>query len=200
MKIKCDRCAADATVHEVTLKSGEKVEHHLCESCARSAGIAINAAISLEKLVTTFVTQHAAAAGPRAVSNACEGCGLTFAEFRQKGLLGCPSCYASFEQQIGPLIERAHQGATHHCGKTPAKAEFSEAMRQRMTLLRQQLSEAVASEQYERAAVIRDELSRVTEPAPRATSENPPEKSPAKGAAKASRPKRDPAQGEEKAP
>lgn len=163
MKIKCDRCAADATVHEVTLKNGEKVEHHLCESCARQAGIAINAAISLEKLVTTFVTQHATTGhSSRTVSNACEACGLAFAEFRQKGLLGCPSCYASFEQQLGPLIERAHQGAVHHCGKTPAKAEFSEALRQRLTLLRQQLSEAVANEQYERAAVIRDELSRAS--------------------------------------
>lgn len=168
MKPKCDQCDREATVTEVMLKGGQKVERHLCESCARAAGIAVSAGTSLEKLMTTFVLQHqqqaegapVSAQSGRTVTNACKACGLAFAEFRQKGLLGCPECYKSFEPQLGPLIERAHQGAAGHCGKAPSKVALAEVVQQRLTTLRKQLGEAVAAEQYERAAVIRDELSR----------------------------------------
>lgn len=169
MKIKCDRCDREATVTEVMVNSGQKSERHLCEQCAREAGIAIQST-SLEKLMTSFVMQHAspAAATVKTVANACQCCGLAYAEFRQKGLLGCPECYKAFEQQLTPLIERAHQGATCHCGKVPERAAPSEALQQRLNSLRKQLSEAISSEQYERAAVLRDELSRAN---PRVRSE-----------------------------
>jgi protein arginine kinase activator len=172
MKTKCDRCDREATVTEVMVKAGQKVERHLCESCARDAGIAVSAGTSLEKLMTSFVLQHqqqvaaatgggAAVQGQRTVANACKSCGLAFAEFRQKGLLGCPDCYRAFEPQLGPLLERAHQGSSCHCGKSPSRAALAEVVQQRLAVLRKQLGEAVAAEQYERAAVIRDELSRV---------------------------------------
>jgi len=170
MKTKCDRCDQDATVTEVTVSNGQKVERHLCEVCAREAGIAVHPA-SLEKLMTNLVMQHVAGAmadapagPPKAVANACQECGLTFAEFRQKGLLGCPACFKAFEAQLAPMIERAHQGATHHCGKAPARAAQTEAVQHRLSALRKQLADAVAAEQYERAAVLRDELSRASTP------------------------------------
>lgn len=166
MKPKCDRCDREATVTEVLVKGGQKIERHLCESCARDAGVSVAPGTSLDKLMATFVMQHqqalAASHAPpqRAVANACRACGLAFAEFRQKGLLGCPECYKAFENQLGPLLERAHQGASFHCGKAPARGAADEVITQRLTTLRKQLSEAVAAEQYERAAAIRDELAR----------------------------------------
>lgn len=110
---------------------------------------------------------------------ACPSCGMTFEEFRQKGVLGCAHCYAAMEAQLGPLIERAHEGATHHVGKVPrrllkgettAAAERAARLlgtmkdhQERIRLLRKQLAEAVGAEQYERAAAIRDELRRFGE-------------------------------------
>lgn len=173
MKTKCDKCDREATVTEVMVKGGQKVERHLCESCAREAGIAVSSGTSLEKLMTSFVLQHQQQGGggsasgtgtsqpQRQVANACKSCGLAFAEFRQKGLVGCPDCYKAFESQMGPLLERAHQGSSCHCGKSPSRAALAEVVQQRLAQLRKQLGEAVAAEQYERAAVIRDELSRV---------------------------------------
>ncbi|MFM9956943.1 MAG: UvrB/UvrC motif-containing protein [Phycisphaerales bacterium] len=168
MKAKCDRCDRDATVTEVLVKGGQKIERHLCESCARDAGVSVAPGTSLDKLMASFVMQHqqAATAGgaqattPRTVANACRACGLAFAEFRQKGLLGCPECYKAFENQLGPLVERAHQGASFHCGKAPVRGAADEVITQRLSALRKQLNEAVAAEQYERAAAIRDELAR----------------------------------------
>ena len=170
MKPKCDRCEQDATVTEVVVKDGKRLERHLCEKCAREAGIAIQST-PIDKLVSSFLNSQVVvsqsssgpspeSAGKKGVANACKSCGLAYAEFKQKGLLGCPECYKAFESQLAPLIERAHQGSTHHVGKTPHRGEPDDAHRERLALLRKQLTEAIAAEQYERAALLRDELTR----------------------------------------
>lgn len=162
MAHKCDRCDREATVTDTVKVDGKFVELHLCEQCARAAGIAV-AASPLEKLMTSFVMQQVAglaSEGERPVVNACPQCGLAYAEFRQKGLLGCPGCYAAFETQLSPLIERAHQGATHHCGKSPARGTPPEQLQQRIAALRKQLDDAVRKEQYERAVGLRDEINK----------------------------------------
>jgi len=119
-------------------------------------------------------------------ANACPECGLGFAQFRQAGMLGCPQCYVSFEGQLGPLLARAHEGGTHHVGKIPKSLEISRTAPQgpagtagagggagqgsagpcdehlaRAALLRKQLTEAVSGENYERAAILRDELQKI---------------------------------------
>jgi protein-arginine kinase activator protein McsA len=88
----------------------------------------------------------------------CPGCGLPFADFRQTGLLGCPACYDAFMPQIGAVIERAQAGAVHHVGRSPQRLE---GMADRVALrkrLMQELETAIAAEQYERAARLRDQL------------------------------------------
>lgn len=183
--MKCDRCDQEATVHELRVVGGKKVEKHLCEKCARDQGIAVQPPVT--ELIAKYVMAQAPgvpAATPApapAAGRLCRACGTTYAEFRQSGLLGCPECYAAFEAQLGPLLERAHEGGTHHVGKVPVRAlarsraggsgspgveavlggERERA--ERIKLLKKQLDEAVAGEQYERAAEIRDELRRIAE-------------------------------------
>ena len=36
-------------------------------------------------------------------------------------LLGCANDYTVFERDLTPLLQRAHEGATHHVGKVPAR-------------------------------------------------------------------------------
>ncbi len=180
--MKCDRCDNDATVHEVTVRNGVKVEKHLCEACAAGEGIA---GASLGELLTKFMTQDAeVGAKPKHVHKprvaACPGCGFTFDQFRQAGVLGCPACYKVFETLLTPLIERAHEGATQHAGKVPkriaaraagredeaateaalARAQLRERQ-ERLKVLQRQLDEAVRGEQYELAARLRDQIRKV---------------------------------------
>ncbi|MDX2115759.1 MAG: UvrB/UvrC motif-containing protein [Planctomycetota bacterium] len=174
MKRKCDRCSAEATVHEVMIRNGEKVEKHLCEACAREEGVAVASHAPINELITSFVMSQAGAQ-PAAKPGACAGCGMNFAEFRQSGLLGCSECYKAFEPQLGPMIERAHEGATHHTGKTPRRGVGAVDRQERIVVLRRQLSEAIAAEQYERAAALRDELLHV-EKSPDGAGDQPPAK------------------------
>lgn len=110
----------------------------------------------------------------------CAGCGTTYAAFKESGLLGCPACYDAFVDRLGPLIERAHEGACHHVGKFPRRAlrdcrslgdrdrvevllGSAREREERLESIRKALAKAVRDEDYERAAMLRDELNRVTD-------------------------------------
>src|SRR5262249_37488788 len=117
-RMKCDQCEQEATVHEVTIKAGKKVERHLCERCARKQGIAVQPQLPINELINkSMIPAGGSGAPPVERGTVCGACGPTSAEFRQSGLLGCPDCYRTFEAQLGPLLERAHEGGTHHVGK-----------------------------------------------------------------------------------
>jgi len=150
-------------VTEVVVKNGKKVEHHLCEKCAAELGVTPQAHTPINELITKFVMSHGSTKPTPASACPCEGCGLTFGEFRKSGLMGCPRCYEAFEGQVGPLIERAHEGGTHHIGKIPRRAGASAERQERIGVLRKQLSVAIEAEQYERAAVLRDQIRRFEE-------------------------------------
>lgn len=174
--MKCDQCDQEATVHELRVTGGKRLERHLCESCARREGVAAQPPASVPELIEKFLHQAAKPPVQTAAGPACPRCGLAFAEFRETGLLGCPDCYRAFEAQLGPLLERSHEGGTHHVGKTPKRAGHASvpasAVAQerddraaRIAALSKQLEQAVAGEHYERAAALRDELRRLGDPA-----------------------------------
>lgn len=169
MAHQCDRCGRPATVHEVSVQEGAKVERNLCQECARQEGLVPGIHAPINELITKFVMSHGAAAKKQADAataarvKACKACGITLAQFKQSGLLGCPSCYLSFADALGPLIERMQQGATHHTGKAPRRAGDAADRHERIAMLRKQLHDAIRAEQYERAAALRDQITRSAE-------------------------------------
>jgi protein arginine kinase activator len=159
MKKKCDKCDKPATIHLTEIVNGQKIEKHLCEDCAESEGITIKANIPISQLLEDFVLQTVSEGEDSSSATLkCDVCGMTFAEFRDKGQLGCPNDYEAFSEQLLPMIARAQDGHTQHVGKTPRRA--GEAQEKQMTILRlrSQLKQAITAEQYERAAQLRDEI------------------------------------------
>jgi protein arginine kinase activator len=113
----------------------------------------------INELLTNFVLAHSGL--QKETGSACEACGITWAEFRQAGLFGCPNDYTVFEKDLTPLLQRAHEGATHHVGKVPSRRGGSGVpMRKQIDVakLRRELGKAVESEDYERAAKLRDQI------------------------------------------
>jgi protein arginine kinase activator len=157
--MNCDLCDKPAVVHEVTVRSGVKKEVHLCESHAKQAGISLpgGGAQPINQLLTQFVISQPGRQ-PKLVNKSCTVCGMTFNQFRQTGKVGCAECYTAFEEQLAPLIERAQNGGTHHCGKAPRRAGASLDRQMLIQKLMKELDHAVAAEQYERAAKLRDRL------------------------------------------
>ena len=93
--MKCDNCNKTATVHLTEIKGGKKIEKHLCEQCAaQNEGLPVKSHMPINELLTNFVMAHSGVQKEQQGS-ACEQCGITWAEFRQSGLLGCAHDYVS---------------------------------------------------------------------------------------------------------
>jgi len=154
MKKQCDKCGKPASVYLTEIVGGEKIEKHLCEDCACAEGITIKANVPISQLLEDFILQS----GEDEPESKCDVCGLTFSEFRQSGRLGCPNDYDAFAKELQPLLERAQEGASQHIGKVPHRADSSQKRQTAMLRLRAQLKDAIAAEDYERAAVLRDQI------------------------------------------
>lgn len=156
MNLKCDKCGKPATVHLTEIEDGAKIEKHLCEICAQTEGITIKADVPISQLLESFILQSGAPG--EAADPGCEVCGMTLAEFRRGGLLGCPNDYEAFNHVLSGLLERSHEGASQHVGKVPCRAGADQQRTNAILRLRARLKAAVAEEDYERAARIRDEI------------------------------------------
>jgi protein arginine kinase activator len=158
--MKCENCNNPATVHLMELKAGKKIEKHLCEQCNQQLeGGAGKGHTPINELLTNFVMAHTG--GTKETGLACENCGITWAEFRTNALLGCANDYQVFERELTPLIQRSHEGATHHIGKVPTRrGNYGVPAKRRFDAekIRKDLAKAVESEDYERAAKLRDQL------------------------------------------
>ncbi len=163
----CERCKkAKATFHLTNIeKSGVKSERHLCDKCAAAENLLQTgkASVDLNELLENFIA--GAKSGAADLSGlVCEQCGISYVEFRNQGLLGCAHDYECFGEQIGRLLERTHDGAKHHTGKAPAALGVQRRPRPDLRRLKRQLDEAVAAEDYERAAELRDRLEELEQP------------------------------------
>jgi protein arginine kinase activator len=156
MKPKCQRCNKEATVFITEIEGGKKVEKHLCAQCASAEGVTVKTQMPIAQLLEEFVLQSAA--NKELSDLRCDICGLTFAEFRHNGLMGCPNDYEAFSKYLIPLVERAHAGGSFHAGKVPRGVEENQRVAGELLRLRGQLKEAVAHEEYERAVQLRDRI------------------------------------------
>lgn len=151
--MKCQLCGQPATVHLTDIVKKKKREVHLCEACARDQNLIPDGpapALNLPALVGLLMGQPATS-DPAALT--CPHCGLKYAMFRADGRLGCPHDYDAFATALEPLLFRIHRG-TKHAGKSPR----AEAGRAEIADLRDRLAKAVAAENYEDAAVLRDRI------------------------------------------
>lgn len=151
----CQRCKKHkATVHLTDLLKQENA--HLCDRCASEEGVIVKQHTPINELLTSFVMNQAGA--QEAADLTCGECGISFAEFRNHGLLGCPEDYDTFDEFLVPLIARVQQDGDHHVGKVPASVGQSDKRQHQLMRLRRDLSHAVEGEDYEAAARLRDEL------------------------------------------
>ena len=150
-----------ATIHLTEISDGVHTEMHLCEHCAIEQGVAAKTQISINELLSGLLASQPSddeLFGPSEPDAKCPHCGFTLEQFRRQGVLGCPYDYEVFEKALAPLIEKAHNGATSHYGKAPARTPQQTKKQMELANLRQQLDAAVRTEDYELAAKLRDKI------------------------------------------
>ena len=165
--MQCQICnKRTATIHLTEISEGVRTEMHICEQCAADQGIAAQSQMSINELLSHLLAVQPAddeILGPGEQDSVCPSCGFTLARLRKEGMLGCPHDYEVFEAALLPLIERAHNGNTTHCGKVPSKTPGATRKFVELSNLRRQLETAVRNEDYELAAKLRDEIKQAEE-------------------------------------
>lgn len=154
----CDNCGtAEAVIQLTQVENNEMRVLHLCESCAAERGLEgegqpINAPLA------DFLAQIGKGVGDEPSSGRCPSCGMTVAQLRQTGRLGCAVCYTHFDTHLRALLRRLH-GGTQHVGKVVLPPEPDDQDRTTHLLsLRRSLQRAVEAEDFEHAASLRDQL------------------------------------------
>jgi protein arginine kinase activator len=160
--MQCEICQSkDATIHLTEISDGVRTEMHLCEQCAQEQGVGVKNYIPLNELLSNLLAVGPKEEGPAGLTDSdqvCPHCGYTLEKFHEKAVLGCPYDYEVFEKSLLPLIKKAHDGATNHCGKIPSRVPKDSKQQIETVRLRRQLEEAVKNEDYELAAELRDKL------------------------------------------
>ena len=160
--MRCQLCKNnEATIHLTEIIDGVRSEMHLCEYCAAEQGITVKSQIPINELLSNLLSVQPTddelfGSSERKIS--CPHCGFTLEQFHKEAVLGCPYDYEVFEKSLLPLIKKAHDGKTRPCGKVPSKTPEDTKKQIKLMTLRQQLEDAVQSENYELAAKLRDKI------------------------------------------
>lgn len=159
----CDICGKNpATVHLTEIIDEQMNELHLCEDCAREKSAAMEQQFGLSDLLAGMADfQKPLVSEEESLSAKCPVCGLTYADFKKIGRLGCAECYNTFRKFLAPLLKRIH-GSSQHVGKAPSKiAKVAGRVSKKkidVADLKGQLQKAIQSEAFEEAARLRDQI------------------------------------------
>jgi protein arginine kinase activator len=167
--MKCDYCDSKATVFLTQLAEGQMKKVCLCDSCAKERGVTDPTGFSLaDMLVSNFQDPPSPdVSGKRRERTAggakvCPECGFTAEDFQKVRRFGCGNCYQVFNEELAPMLRGMHKGLSH-IGKVPEGLMESHFRHKRLEELHAKLEQAIASESYEDAADIRDEIQTLDE-------------------------------------
>lgn len=158
----CENCGtADAAIELTTVVDNEKRVMQLCEACAAERGLNVAPPVGNLPLADFLAQIGSGILDDAPPASRCPSCGLTPAQLKQTGRLGCAECYRHFDKHLRGLLRRLH-GGTQHVGKVAVPPDNGTSDRKaRVEGLRRNLQRAVDSEDFEHAAALRDEIRRM---------------------------------------
>lgn len=168
----CEKCKKnEAKINLVTVMNGQKHEIWLCENCAKDIAnipffspIIQNANIPfqgiLSEMLSNIDNNKTKIDNNKIKELVCSSCGLTYNEFKKSGRLGCIDCYKEFETVLEPRI-KSLQAGMKHVGKIPKIKGKELAQKRKLKDLKGEMQKLIVAEEYERAAVVRDEIKKL---------------------------------------
>ena len=158
----CDVChKIEASVHLTEIINDEVMKLNLCEECAMKKSSDMEEHFGLGELLAGLTEFGESVKAPTrgAVKIKCPNCGLTYSDFKRRGRLGCSECYNAFQSKLTPLLKRLH-GSEYHVGKVPMKApkDITTEAVSKLQELRLKMKRAIAIEEFEEAAKLRDQI------------------------------------------
>lgn len=161
----CEECGKNQATVSITVTTGGNTStRRLCPECMKKMELNLvkgDIQSFLSSVLSVLGNEKKTEEQPSVV---CSSCGLSYQEFEHTGRLGCAQCYRDFADQLKPSLQKIH-GRTQHAGRRPKAyvPDPQDELNQRVNELRKLMDEAVAAENFEEAARLRDELRSLTE-------------------------------------
>ena len=87
----------------------------------------------------------------------CISCGMSHEDFKSSGKFGCNACIQAFSGEVNALLKNIH-GSINHAGKFPKTHGDDIKTKRQVDILRLDLKKAIDDENYEQAALLRDQI------------------------------------------
>lgn len=174
----CDKCKNNnATVFFRENVNGKETKYALCRECAdkleKEGKLSLNYEFPFDSFFSEsdslnnlfgslFAPTFNVGSKKQLDKKKCSLCASTFDELISGGKVGCSKCYEIFAEELAPTIVRIH-GNSKHSGRAPVKLRDKLDLKIRLQSLEKQMKEAIKSQEFERAAVIRDEIKSIKE-------------------------------------
>jgi len=156
----CEECGKNQATVSITVTTGGNTStRRLCPECMKKMELNLvkgDIQSFLSSVLSVLGSEKKTEEQPTVV---CSSCGLSYQEFEHTGRLGCAQCYRDFADQLKPSLQKIH-GRTQHAGRRPKAyvPDPQDELNKRVNELRKLMDEAVAAENFEEAARLRDEL------------------------------------------
>ncbi len=162
--MKCQKCQLrEATNHITEVINGQKMELHLCAECAAQSEEFQDMKAGFDFGIGDFIggifggKQKTLSNDVAKQTMVCPGCGMPFEDFLHKGRLGCGECYSVFRGRLERPLRQIH-GTCDHVGKIPSRIGGELQRSRQIAKLENELSSAIAKQEFERAAELRDQI------------------------------------------
>ncbi|MDP6962584.1 MAG: UvrB/UvrC motif-containing protein [Planctomycetota bacterium] len=168
--MKCQKCNKfAATVHQLDVNYREDgspsyANSDYCSRCAQKEGLKVPNTENFPQIISVLSKALFPPSGnkkknsnkPMSIDKnqvaqdvlSCDQCGWTLNDFRQTSRLGCPNDYLVFKDYLSEAFERLHGKSTHVDWRSDNQLEK----------LENDLQQAIASEDYEACATLRDKI------------------------------------------
>ena len=152
----CENCKKNtATTYFKQTVNGKTREVFLCSECAAKLGLGDSFSNFGNFGFGLSAMSDLLGAFSSPVSMKCPTCGITLNEVSRSGTMGCSDCYDTFRDYLRRLLPRI-SGNKIHNGKVPHAAEKTE--KDEIPALKKRLEEAIKTENFEEATVLRDKI------------------------------------------
>ena len=162
--MRCEECKVNEASYTLSVMVGDEVTtRHLCGDCMAKMNMNI-ASGNIKSLLSSILSAITGNDTPeeKQAEVVCPRCRTTLSQFTKTGHLGCPACYEAFHEQLQPMLLQIH-GRVQHAGRRPLRTEVAQRTRTLREDLERQMEQAVAVEDFETAAALRDRLRALSE-------------------------------------
>ncbi len=160
--MNCQHCGKHtASVQFTQVVDSQKQTQWLCAECASSEGLLEvskpKPTLAIQAGIKKVTISSGSAAEVKAGRVRCADCQTSLAQVRRSGRVGCALCYETFSEYLEPLLRRIHE-SLEHVGSRPDDEDERTRRQAQLRTLRSELVTAIAHEDFEQAAALRDAI------------------------------------------